>query len=119
MMTERADGMIVETRTIDVDGVPVTFRSHRAPCIDARTREAIDALMAAAYRQFAPIPEPTAFRPDGWPLCPRCGEDELWSPIWNSDRPRPSLDEFLAGPLACYACGWRRDALLGREAARG
>lgn len=51
--------------------------------------------------------EDYAQRADGWPLCPRCGEDEVWSPIWNTDRPRPSLNEFLAGPLACYACGWR------------
>lgn len=49
----RPDGHVCDTRTIDVDGVPVTYRSHQAPCIDQRTQEAIDALVRAAYRQFA------------------------------------------------------------------
>lgn len=47
----------------------------------------------------------------GWPLCPVCGEDEVYSLIWNSDRPQPSLGEFLAGPLACYSCGQRWKAI--------
>lgn len=49
----RPDGMICDVRTIVVDGVSVTYRSHQAPCIDQRTQEAIDALVAAAYRQFS------------------------------------------------------------------
>lgn len=37
-------------------------------------------------------------RPDGWPLCPGCGEDELWSAETYPSRLR------IAG---CYACPWR------------
>jgi hypothetical protein len=37
------------------------------------------------------------YRVDGWPLCPRCGEDELWS----GKIPASAVDE-----LSCYLCGW-------------
>lgn len=35
-------------------------------------------------------------RPDDWPLCPRCGEDELWSPDGTED-----------GIASCLACHWK------------
>ena len=41
----------------------------------------------------------TQRRADGWPLCPRCGDDELWS---------PTSDE--AGIRGCLSCGWTIDA---------
>jgi len=49
----------------------------------------------------------TEFRSDGWPLCPRCGEDELWSPLV----PGPpefttSVEEYVKVGLRCYCCGW-------------
>ena len=37
-------------------------------------------------------------RPDGWPLCPRCGEDELYS---------PAIPPTEATIVRCDACGWR------------
>lgn len=40
----------------------------------------------------------TEFRKDGWPLCPRCGEDELWS----HEQPANA-----AGYLSCYRCMWK------------
>lgn len=52
--------------------------------------------MAITYREK---------RSDGWPLCPGCGEDELYSLIWRGG-PKPSLSEFLASRLRCYLCGW-------------
>jgi predicted RNA-binding Zn-ribbon protein involved in translation (DUF1610 family) len=42
-------------------------------------------------------PDTPAYRADGWPLCPQCGEDELWS---RAIPARPT-DE-----LTCYLCGW-------------
>lgn len=36
------------------------------------------------------------FRPDGWPLCPQCGQDELYS-LEN-----PPTIESIRG---CYLCG--------------
>lgn len=39
-----------------------------------------------------------AYRRDGWPLCPQCGHDELWSARLPA---RPS------DPLTCYLCDWR------------
>lgn len=44
---------------------------------------------------------PTAyvqFREDGWPLCPGCDEDELWSPA------TPATIETIS---SCLRCGWR------------
>jgi hypothetical protein len=42
--------------------------------------------------------QPPQYRDDGWPLCPCCGEDELWS----AQRPVRPTDE-----LQCYRCCWR------------
>lgn len=36
-------------------------------------------------------------REDGWPLCPSCGEDELWSANIPAD---PSQI------ASCLSCGW-------------
>jgi hypothetical protein len=52
------------------------------------------------------------FRSDGWPLCPSCVDDELWSPLIKRDDfgvPRtPTLAEYLeADDFRCYACNWR------------
>ena len=47
-----------------------------------------------------------AFRQDGWPLCPRCGEDELWTP-WNPPLEADvTLDDYVGRQLRCYACQW-------------
>ena len=55
-----------------------------------------------------------ANRGDGWPLCPSCGEDEVWSPLIIEDDqgyPRtPTLEEYMEfGVFACLACGWKRE----------
>jgi len=49
------------------------------------------------------------FRKDGWPFCPICEEDELYSIVmlnWNDKTPRASLQECLEKEMRCYACGW-------------
>ena len=61
-----------------VTDVPSTHAAHLAD------------LQAGAY---------TAHRSDGWPLCPSCGEDELYS------LDEPATIESIVG---CYLCGWRR-----------
>lgn len=49
----------------------------------------------------------TGVRADGWPLCPHCGEDELWSPfIWDGEGAKPPLEAWIAAGLRCYRCGW-------------
>lgn len=56
-----------------------------------------------------PDPRFTTYRTDGWPLCPQCDEDELYSHVclrWDGVSPRPTLDESLAGDFTCYVCGW-------------
>lgn len=40
----------------------------------------------------------TEFRPDGWPLCPQCGDDELYS-LAN-----PATIATIQG---CYRCDWK------------
>lgn len=42
-------------------------------------------------------------RLDGWPFCPRCDEDELWSPISGVLDGKP-LAEWLLHELCCYRC---------------
>lgn len=55
----------------------------------------------------SPAPEFAAYRADGWPLCPRCGEDELWSPlVWGGRGERPTVEAYLAAGVRCYRCGW-------------
>lgn len=58
----------------------------------------------------------SVMRPDGWPLCPQCGEDELYS-LAN-----PATVETIVG---CYRCSWPRsdseveaDRAVIREARR-
>ena len=41
----------------------------------------------------------TAFRKDGWPLCPHCGEDELYS----LQVPTATIDTIEG----CYLCNWK------------
>jgi hypothetical protein len=50
-------------------------------------------------------------RADGWPLCPNCHNDELYSLLSCKDPsgvPRaPTLAEFLEDDdFCCYACSW-------------
>jgi hypothetical protein len=52
------------------------------------------------------------YRKDGWPLCPRCESDELWSPRVSAEWARspdwtaPFLEEYFAAPFRCYYCNW-------------
>jgi hypothetical protein len=51
-------------------------------------------------------------RKDGWPLCPRCGEDELFSAICGVIKPdmrQPTLEECLSNGFACMNCDWTDD----------
>lgn len=58
----------------------------------------------------------TERRKDHWPLCPQCGEDEVfwnrddqWSAVGMLDKEQ--LDRLLnASHLGCYNCSWRREA---------
>jgi predicted amidophosphoribosyltransferase len=55
----------------------------------------------------APLPTFGAFRADGWPLCPCCGEDELYSRLhWDGQGEHPSLEKYLAAGMGCYRCRW-------------
>lgn len=59
-------------------------------------------------------PTYTEFRKDGWPLCPRCGEDELYSHLmlgWTKSEP-PPLQDCIDSGMKCYRCSWES---LGRN----
>jgi hypothetical protein len=48
-----------------------------------------------------------SWRPDGWPLCPHCGEDELYSLFrWNGEGEKPPVEEWIKFGLRCYRCHW-------------
>lgn len=54
------------------------------------------------------------FRKDGWPYCPNCEEDELYSYLmlgWTKSEP-PSVQDCLDSGMECYACSWKS---LGRN----
>lgn len=52
------------------------------------------------------------FRADGFPLCPQCKEDELYSHVvrdWAftiDSKPAPAMEEIVAGGFTCYLCNW-------------
>jgi hypothetical protein len=44
-------------------------------------------------------------RADGWPLCPVCEEDELYSLFnWDGRGEKPPLEAWLDDGLKCYLC---------------
>jgi hypothetical protein len=54
------------------------------------------------------------FRKDGWPCCPNCEEDELYSHLmlgWTKDEP-PSVKDCIDSGMKCYRCSWES---LGRN----
>lgn len=66
------------------------------------------------YRMKSVNPTFTEFRKDGWPLCPDCGEDELYSYLmlgWTEPDP-PSLQDCIDSGMECYRCSWKS---LGRN----
>ena len=49
------------------------------------------------------------FREDGWPYCPQCEEDELYSYLmlgWTKDEP-PSVQDCIDAGMQCYRCNWK------------
>jgi hypothetical protein len=57
------------------------------------------------------IVETTGFkktREDGWPLCPGCGEDELFSNLLDESQ-KYSIVEYIDHGLKCYRCGFKWD----------
>ena len=47
------------------------------------------------------------FRSDGWPLCPKCGEDELSSPFaWDGKPPKPPMIAWIHAGVKCLHCGF-------------
>jgi len=52
------------------------------------------------------------YRKDGWPLCPKCGEDELFSALCmvvTKDMKQPNLLDCLCAGFGCHKCGWSDD----------
>lgn len=54
------------------------------------------------------------FRKDGWPLCPRCGEDELASRAhlnYFGVGEQPTIADGIASGMVCYKCGWDSESI--------
>lgn len=54
----------------------------------------------------------TEYRKDGFPLCPKCGEDELVSAlmmVWNGSGPRPTVQDCLRNGFHCLNCEFIED----------
>ena len=65
-----------------------------------RSDDLLDSATEPAYSRF---------RDDGWPLCPGCDEDELWSPAV------PATFDTIH---SCLRCGWQ-PGYKRQEADRG
>lgn len=85
----------------------LTFTLHGNPGMKPETLAALHEMAELAYIQLA-YPEKRA---DGWPLCPCCGEDELWSPSfrWNGECERPPMKAWILAGLRCSTCNWSSD----------
>lgn len=63
-----------------------------------------------------------SYRGDGWPLCPRCGEDELWVhklgniPLKVPVTTIPEL--YFEEIFTCYTCNWSGKLRSIKEAMR-
>jgi hypothetical protein len=54
----------------------------------------------------------THFRLDGWPLCPHCGADGLWSDYWwEGTGAKPPVQRYIEAGMTCDQCGWHHGVL--------
>ncbi len=109
--------MILKRATKTIQGAGIALEVHKGlygPYLyDPRLRRQsgvvyknTDAAISAAFQGERPKPN-FKYRSDGWPLCPSCGEDELWSPlVWEDVR--PAIEAFIAAGLCCYRCQWEQ-----------
>jgi len=57
----------------------------------------------------APFGQFKEFRADGWPFCPQCEDDELWSRAhmaWDGSGEKPTVEHGIRSGMKCYRCGW-------------
>ena len=88
----------------DTSAPPVKNICNPDPFADVRTTSNPAEPSAHPYAEF---------RADGWPFCPRCGEDELYSVLmlnWNGQGEKPTLEQCIAGVMRCYKCEWASDS---------
>ena len=72
------------------------------------TQEQFNEINAQVQAAMSDVPY-KEFRADGWPLCPRCEEDELYSHLmmrWLGEGERPTIEQCIAGGMTCYLCNW-------------
>lgn len=100
------------TAEADIKDVPQANVSPR------NLPDAFDWILRAAVKKHLEGLPLTEFRADGWPLCPRCGEDEVMSHLalpaimayHDSHGQNPPLQDYLNASLQCLYCGWSRPA---------
>lgn len=59
-------------------------------------------------QEKAETPLYTQFRDDGWPFCPDCGYDELYSLAFlqYDAKETPTLEQYLEAGMRCYNCNF-------------
>lgn len=71
--------------------------------------ETEDGRLAFTKRMQELFPAFKEFRRDGWPFCPVCEEEELYSNrmlVWNGEGERPTLKQCIESGVRCYRCSW-------------
>lgn len=83
------------------------------------------ACRACAEKHFVTLGAPSEVfkesRADGWPFCPVCEEDELYSLRmlnYHGQGEKPSLADCLAGEMRCYRCAWSSEKPRAAEVTR-
>lgn len=67
-------------------------------CAECGYQTTIESLVHRQTMDMTPKPIYRHRRADGWPYCPRCDEDELWSDATYA------TEDIIVG---CYRCGWK------------
>lgn len=70
--------------------------------------------LAREHRRYKGLPEHTRYRADGWPLCPCCGNDEVYSLLHPTEATAP-LQDYIDAGMACYQCSFTLEARTSHE----
>jgi hypothetical protein len=88
------------------DRAPLTYnRAEEAwECAACSYRTTEQSLVHRQTTDMRPKPVYRHRRADGWPYCPQCDEDELWS------NATPATEDSIVG---CYRCNWKPEWVRG------
>lgn len=112
------DGYVAVVCSGEGHGEPYVYlapsgRASSCPLCDKPTSPSlIEQLVHAMADLGRKVGAPMTHREDRWPLCPMCGEDELYTLDMSAtmalitDMSEETKREFVLAIHGCYSCGW-------------